>query len=128
MDAIWTLSWRVYPAAGLVAAGVALVVAGLWRERRSLALPVTDPAKGGALVRSLRSVLTGLAVAGIGAAWVYHVPYLLGLCLIIGGEELLETSLVIGAMNEGERRASWDFGGRVSRNATTAARTSPAGA
>lgn len=108
MDALWELSWRAYPAAALIAGGLAIVVCGVWRQRRGIGLPVTRAAKGTAMARALRSVLTGLAAIGVGAAWWGHLELLLVVSLVIGGEELLETSVVIAALDDAERRRVWD--------------------
>ena len=59
------------------------------------------------MTRALRSVLTGLATAGVGVAWWTHLDLLLALSLVIGGEELLETSVVIAALDDAERRQVW---------------------
>ncbi len=108
MDTLWDLSWRIYPAMALVAAGLGIVGRGLWRQRRDMALPVTRAAKGVAMTRALRSVLTGLATVGVGVAWWAHLDLLLALSLVIGGEELLETSVVIAALDDADRRHVWD--------------------
>lgn len=108
METLWELSWRAYPAAVLVMAGLGIVARGVWRQRRGIGLPVTRAAKGAALARALRSVLTGLATSGIGIGWWAHLDLLLVLSLVIGGEELLETSVVIAALDDAERRHLWD--------------------
>jgi hypothetical protein len=107
LEAIWTLSWRAWPAALVSGVGLWLVVYGILRERPGIRLPVSDPHKGVALVRALRSVLVGLALAGIGIAWTWHLPCVLGLCCIIGGEEALETSVVIAALRDAEQKGVW---------------------
>lgn len=104
MDTLWNLSWRIYPALALIGLGLAIVVRGVWRQRHGIALPVTRFAKGAAMTRALRSVLTGAATAGVGVAWWAHFDLLLTLSLVIGGEELLETSVVIAALDDAERR------------------------
>jgi hypothetical protein len=38
---------------------------------------------------------------GIGAAWIWHLPWLLVLSLAIGGGETLETSLILFALRHG---------------------------
>jgi hypothetical protein len=108
METLWELSWRAYPAAVLAIAGLGIVVRGIWRQRRGIGLPVTRAAKGAAMARALRSVLTGLAIVGVGVAWWAHLDLLLVLSLVIGGEELLETSVVIAALDDAERRRVWD--------------------
>jgi hypothetical protein len=107
METLWELSWRAYPAAALIVLGAGIVVRGIWRQRRGIGLPVTRAAKGAAMTRALRSVLTGLATVGIGVAWLAHLDLLLMVALVIGGEELLETSVVIAALDDAERRGVW---------------------
>lgn len=107
LDALWTLSWRSYPAALVTMGGLWLVLRGIHRELPGIRLPVSDPHKGVAMARALRSVLVGLALAGIGIAWATSSPYLFGLCCIIGGEEALETSVVIAALEDAERKGVW---------------------
>ncbi|HEV7735506.1 MAG TPA: hypothetical protein VGR62_25250, partial [Candidatus Binatia bacterium] len=63
---------------------------------------------GVAMTRALRSVLTGHATVGVGLAWCAHLDLLLALSVVIGGEELLETSVVIAALDDAERRHAWD--------------------
>jgi len=107
LDALWTLSWRTYPAALVTLFGVWLVARGISRELPGIRLPVADPHKGVAMARALRSVLVGLALAGIGVGWASSNAYLFGLCCIIGGEEALETSVVIAALEDAERKGVW---------------------
>jgi len=107
LDAIWTLSWRTYPAALVTLLGAWLVARGIHRELPGIRLSVADPHKGIAMARALRSVLVGLALAGIGVGWASGNAYLFGLCCVIGGEEALETSVVIAAMEDAERKGVW---------------------
>jgi hypothetical protein len=65
-----------------------------------------DPLHALALLRSFRTVIIGLSVAGIAAAWCWQLDWLLGLSLIIGGEELLESTIVISALKRGAQHAS----------------------
>ena len=90
----------------LIAGGVALVAWGLRRETAALACPVTDPEKGYALVRCLRTTVVGLALVGVGAGWLWQLPILVGLSSVIGGEELLETSVVIAATRQRQGRGA----------------------
>ena len=55
------------------------------------------------IVRGFRFFIIGLAVVGLGAAWVWHLVWLLVLSLVIGGEEMLETSIMIYALRRGKR-------------------------
>jgi hypothetical protein len=56
-------------------------------------------------LRGFRVAIGGLALAGIGAAWCWQIGWLLGLSLIIGGEELLESTVVITALRQSARSA-----------------------
>jgi hypothetical protein len=107
LDAVWTLSWRAYPAALVSGFGLWLVVRGIRRELPGIRLPVSDAYKGVAMARALRAVLVGLALAGIGVGWAWNLPSLFGLSCIIGGEEALETSVVIAALRDAERKGVW---------------------
>jgi len=119
---LWTASWRLAPAAAGILAGSALALRGVWRERHGLSRPPTDPVMGAALARALRSTIVGLAVAGMAAAWWAQAPVWFVLFLCIGAEELWEISVVLEALDDADRRASWDFGGRFARNATPPAK------
>jgi hypothetical protein len=130
VDAIWLLSWRAWPATALVLGGIALALRAVWAERRGMALPSTDPHKGVAFVRALRGVLVGLAAAVMGVAWIWQLDTVFLVAAVIGGEELLETSVVVAALDDAERRGVWSHvsrncAGRFSRNATTPSRKSP---
>jgi len=87
-----------------MAAGLALAACGVRREAVALSRPVTDPEKGYAFVRCLRTTLVGLALATIGAGWLWQLPALVGLACVIGTEELLETSVVIAATRRARAR------------------------
>ena len=88
MEALINLSWRVYPAALLMAAGFILSIRGALRFRRGF-----------------RRAIVGLAIAGIAAAWLWQIDWILVLSLVIGGEELLESTLHIQALGMAERTA-----------------------
>lgn len=107
LDAIWSHPWRSHPAALVSMYGLWLIVRGIRRELPGIRLPVSDPHKGVAMARALRSVLVGSALAGIGIAWAWNHAYVFGLCCIIGGEEALETSVVIAALEEADRKGVW---------------------
>ncbi len=100
MTELITLSWRVYPAALLIAAGGAVAAGGL---RRCL---VAWRHPGGGVMQPLdwmggfRRSVFGLALAAVGAAWIWQIGWLLALALVVGFEETLETSLAIGALRE----------------------------
>ena len=52
------------------------------------------------------SAIIGLAVAGVAAAWLWQIDWILVLSLVIGGEELLESTLHIQALSMAERNQS----------------------
>jgi hypothetical protein len=56
-----------------------------------------------AFVTGMRVMLVGIAVALIGAAWLWQQVWLLALGLAFGLEELWETSVVIYALRRGKR-------------------------
>ena len=95
------LSWRIYPAACLMAAGAWLVAAGIRRDWTAHRLRATDRAKPLTMVRGFRLMLLGVSVLALGAAWAWHLGWLAILALIFGGEEMLETSLVIFGLTRG---------------------------
>ena len=55
------------------------------------------------IVRGFRFFVLGIAVASLAAAWIWHLLWLLVLALAIGGEEMLEMSIVIYALRRGKR-------------------------
>jgi hypothetical protein len=59
------------------------------------------PDKAVTAMRGLRIAVIGLAVVGLGAAWAWHLVWLLVLALVIGGEETLESSVHIYALTRG---------------------------
>ena len=83
----------------LMAIGTAVVVAGLHRQAAGLRLPVTDPGLALAMLRALRTTILGLAIVGAAAGWLWHVRPLLLVSLVIAGEEMLEISVVVAAVN-----------------------------
>ena len=104
MEALIDLSWRIYPAAVLMAVGASLFLLGMAKEWRGLRLALSgDPAKILIFLLGFRLSIIGLALAGIGAAWTWHLTVVLVLSLVIGGEELLESSVHIFAVRRGQR-------------------------
>lgn len=97
------LSWRAYPAVVLMAAGLLLAAGGIRTGYASWALGVNHPEKGLRWMLGFRRALIGLALMGIGAAWWWQLGWLLALALIIGGEEILESSICIFALREQRR-------------------------
>jgi hypothetical protein len=102
MDGLIALPWRLYPAVVLMITGAALVVWAVWRDGRALALPVTSPAKGTALVRAFRIAILGLCTTTVGLAWLWQIGWLVLLAVCVAGEEVLETTVVMAAIRTGE--------------------------
>jgi len=97
MTEIFDLTWRAYPALVLIAGGV---VTAVWSAMRAVrrARGTHDPQRVLAILQGFRIAVVALAVAGLGLACWLQSPSLFGLALIIGGEELLESSVMIAAL------------------------------
>src|SRR5262245_3794599 len=81
-----------------ISGGIALLLWSVWSNMDELRRPLSDPTKALGLARWLRTTILGLAAVAIGSGWLWDVRPLIGLALIIAGEETLETTLVIRAM------------------------------
>ena len=60
-----------------------------------------DPAKALTWVRGFRLLMIGLALAGSRAGWLLDQTWLIVLSLAIGGEEMLESSIMHFALTRG---------------------------
>lgn len=103
MDTVVDLSWRIYPASALLAAGSALALYGVMVQWRGIMMPIANPEKNLTWMRGFRMTVIGLAVAGIAAAWAWHIVFLLALALIIGAGETFESSIDICALRRGRQ-------------------------
>ena len=104
MDALVELSWRLYPTSVLMGLGTLLALRGAVNEWVGLRQALgSDPDKILTFLQGFRLTIIGLALVGLGAAWAWHIPVLLVLALVIGGEELLESSVHIFAVRRGRR-------------------------
>jgi hypothetical protein len=81
-----------------IAGGIALCIWSVWSNLDDMRRPLSDPTKALGLVRWLRTTILGLAAAAVGIGWLWNTWPLVGLALIIAGEETLETTSVIRAM------------------------------
>lgn len=106
LHALAAAPWRVYPAAVLIALGAAVALRGL----RGLCQPLRGPIVLLAWVRGFRLAVIGLALAGIGAAWLWRQPWILAIALGVGGEEFVESSNAIAALTR--RRDAGAVGAR----------------
>lgn len=95
-----------YPGVPLVIAGSLLAIRGIWRGAREGRRLRVDPMRALAILSGFRSAVIGLALCGVGAAWIWQCGWLLALSLIIGGQELLESSIMIAAARQGCRSTS----------------------
>ena len=89
--------WRFYPAVALMVTGLVIAIHGLRRDWRDLHRPPTDPGLGWALMRSLRSMLAGLALCGVGIGWWRSSSPLVLVSALIWLEEMMEISSVLRA-------------------------------
>ena len=101
MDTFIDLGWRIYPAAAVMALGALAMLQGLRLEVAGFkSFSGKDPNLV-VLVRGFRLFVAGAAVVGLGAAWAWHVPGLLVLSLVIGGEEAWRCRWSYGRFEEG---------------------------
>src|SRR5688500_4901946 len=95
--------WRGYPAAAVALLGLVLVVRGLWIgvDRRPGLLRQGRDAY--VWIRCFQYAIGGLNVVFLAAAWMWQLPWLAILALAFVGEEMLETSRILTAMNNDPR-------------------------
>jgi len=103
MDAFVEWSWRVYPSAAIMAAGFALFLSGALGLARALRISIWDMNRPIVWIVGFRAAIIGLAVVALGAAWLSQQLWVLLLALAVGGEELLETSVILFALRRGRR-------------------------
>ena len=103
MDFLIDLSWRAYPAAILMAVGLAVGLRGARTFMHGFDRPFDGPSRVLVGVRGFRRGIVGLAIAGVGAAWLWQIDWILVLSLVIGGEELLESTFHIQALSMAEQ-------------------------
>ncbi len=79
--------------------GLALAACGVYRATTGVRRHRRDPARSLALMRGFRLTVVGLCAAGVAAGWLWDLGWLIGLSLIIGGEEFLESTVMIAALS-----------------------------
>ena len=104
MDVLTEFTWRIYPAFVLLILGGVLTLRGAMLELAGLKGALKgDASKNLTWIRGFRMSILGLALAGVGASWLWNLKWLLILSLAIGGEEILESSLVIYGLKRGQK-------------------------
>jgi hypothetical protein len=103
MDAVVDLSWRAYPAAALMALGLLLTVRAVRTCHAAWRRPLSQSMRPLGWMQGFRLTMIGLALIGVGAAWWWQIGWLLALSLAIGGEETLESSIVISALSRAQQ-------------------------
>lgn len=93
--------WKDNPAAILMALGTLIAVVGTRRQATGIMMPTGASAKAVTWMRGFRQTIAGLALLGIGAAWLWQAPWLLALSLVIGAGEIFESSLDVWALTRG---------------------------
>ena len=103
MERLWSSAidapWRGYPAAALALVGLALVARGLWFGAVGLPGLLRQGRDAYAWIRCFQYAVGGLNVILLAAAWAWHLPWLAVLALAVLGEELLETSRILTALD-----------------------------
>ena len=102
MEILIHLAWRWSLALPLMTVGAACAVRGARRGWHGLRGAVHgDADELVPFMEGFRICIIGLALVGIGAAWIWHLSVLLLLSLAIGGGETMETSLILFALRHG---------------------------
>lgn len=102
-EAFLTWPLRPYPVSVLGVAAVALVAHGVRTAGDSRRFR-GDPERALLVARGARSMILGLCTAVFAAAWLFGIGWLVLLALVVVGEEMLETSVMVGALEDGARR------------------------
>ncbi len=98
--------WQDGAALVLIGLGVALGVRAAGICRAAWRRPLTGSMQPLDWMRGFRLAVIGMAVAGVGAAWLWHAPWLLALALAVAFEETLECSICIAALRRAPRHRS----------------------
>ncbi|PON15464.1 hypothetical protein C2W62_23650 [Candidatus Entotheonella serta] len=113
VDNIINLSWRFYLAIPLMALGATLALRAARRGHPALMCTVRgDPSQLIPLMQRFRATVIGLAMVGIGAAWIWHLTWLCIVSLAIAVGESMETALAIFALRHGSQLQVGTYRGR----------------
>ena len=104
--------WRAYPAAALALLGLALLGRGLWFGSAGSPGLLRQARDAYAWIRGFQVAVAGLALVAVAAAWTWRQPWLLVLALGVLGEEMLETSRILTALNRSPSRRPTGRGAR----------------
>lgn len=85
-------------ASAAIALGAVVAVAGTRRSLTAARCLRLDPERALGILRGFRIAIVGLCLAGGGIGWLWDIDWLLGVSLIICGEEVLESSIGIAAL------------------------------
>lgn len=109
MEHLWLLvrdaPWRAYPAAALALLGLVLAARGLWFGTAANPGLLRQGRDTYAWIRGFQIAVAGLMLVAVAAAWQWRLTWLLVVALGILGEEMLETSRILTALNRARRRA-----------------------
>lgn len=105
MEALLLAPWRTMPALLLAAAGLVVFVRGV-RAMGAARTQARDPERALLVARAFRVWIMGLCVVVLGVAWLAGLGWLAVIALIVLGEEMLETSVMVAALRDGARRAA----------------------
>jgi hypothetical protein len=97
---LWGSGARIAPALILAGLGGWLTVVGLWRQARSLRLPMETRGKNHSWLRAMRQMIQGLSLAAIGLGWALQLPVMIAAGAIFGFEETIETSIAAWALKQ----------------------------
>jgi len=99
-------NWTEIGLALAFACGLLFALAGLRTGVKRAAREERDPGRALALLLGFRRAVIGLSIAGVAAALLWDVDWLFGLSLVIAGEELLESTVMITALRHDPHRST----------------------
>jgi len=97
---LWNSDVRFVPALALLTVGCGLFLAGVWRQARSLRLPMGTRGKNHSWLRAMRQMSQGMSVLAIGLGWALQLPVAIAAGAIFGFEETIETSIATWALKQ----------------------------
>lgn len=104
MDGISAGPWQIYLIVVLALLGTGVTVHGLRLLAQGLGSSSPDSATLLTALRGFRVAVIGLALVGVAGAWQWGEVWLLVLSLGIAGEETVESSVMIWALEQERRR------------------------